>query len=283
MQKPENTISNDQTWDYRVRAMMKEYSIYFCNLMLETINSLIPFEFLNIPIPILPEHTIGEIFSAEGRAAIKATIETKLEPLANAISAIKDAWSGVGEKSNVKNTEFRVIETFQAIITSASQKLVELLFDAFDALIAAFQEIWDAAGLPPIPSVTFWPDIDSLIDAVQETAYSTSKAFIEALLAIEIPGFGVTIGSLMGMVYDLEKENSETFSGEKLKQQIKQMAYEYLIMWPLAQLQDWIKIIKAAFLDIIGLVLPFDIPFTFCDCLNVVFTDAGGFPPALPV
>ncbi len=273
-----STVIPDQSWDYRVRAMMKEFSIYVPKLLLEMIMNIIPLSPnpLEAPIPLLEEHSIDELFTVEGRAEIKATVATKLEPLSAALSAVKTAYI-----KDTRSTDFRTMEVFQALIGGVQKYLTEALFSAFELLISTFQEIWDVLGLPEIPAPIFWPDLDSLLDSIVEEAYETKELFINALLDITIPGIELKLGDLMGMTYLDELESSETFSSEKLKNQIKQMAYDYLVLYPLELLQNWLSLITD-FLNAVGAVLPFPIPFTFCDMLNVIFIPVGGFPPTLP-
>jgi len=261
--------------EQKLKSVMNEMQLFFIIKIGEILNTFIPFDVLEINLPPpLEEFTVGDLFDETARGEMKAELKDKLQ-LGFDLPAPFD--KSFKPPFGPTVLEFKVIEWFQNIMTNTVNTLMQPLFDAFDALIGEFQEIWDGLGLPEIPTLEdVWTDIKDTIDGIFTSLGDDIDAIIDAIGEIEIPILEIKVkdldtagGRIKGVLMkttDLARRMGVAFMGA--------------IFAPFIKLLEWIEDVAEFFSDI-GLVWPIPLDpdtgqLTFCGFCQFVLP---GFPP----
>ena len=142
--------------------------------------------------------------------------------------------------------------------SEVAKKMNLLLHGGFTGLIDLFDEIWDALGLPSIPSLENL-DLEALI----------KDKTLEELEQVQI--FGFSLLDLLGGEFDDNVEIPE-FQKERLLKRAREFKEE----WQTYLIKTWMQKVTA-FFDAIGLgALTQWITFSFCDFLTII-----GFPKTI--
>ena len=147
-----NTVRDrPDEWRRRADDLQENYKLYF---MLGLINLLGTFasHILQIPLPLLPEHTVGDLLDEEGREKIGETIRKKFDSLKLLVpepfrSLINGDYGTFDPEESWRN--------FKSWWKTEVKKIIKNpLIAVFKFLIKKFKKIWDSLGLPPIPDFT---------------------------------------------------------------------------------------------------------------------------------
>lgn len=138
-------------WRRRADDLQENYKLYF---QLGLINLLGSFasHILQIPLPLLPEHTVGDLLDEEGRKRIGETIRKKFDSLKLLVpepfrSLIEGEYGTFDPEESWRN--------FKSWWKTEVKKIIKNpLIAVFKFLIKKFKKIWDSLGLPPIPDFT---------------------------------------------------------------------------------------------------------------------------------
>jgi hypothetical protein len=297
-----NTVRDrPEEWRRRADDLQENYKLYF---MLGLINLLGTFasHILQIPLPLVPECTVGDLLSPEGRDKIGKAILSRLPAL---ILIIPDPYRSIclGIYGLLSSEE--ALRNFKSYWISEVKKIIQNpLYAVFTFLIKKFKKIWKSLKLPDIPAILALDPVEILNAVVQPYVGSITSAYnalvkpfkdiqegidkhgtlsdylkselssklgeiIDAILNIQIPIIG-SLGKLMGI---------EGFEDPKLGSIVTPQAVFARLCTRLANviqdivsiiLEEWIQKVKK-FLDKIGLAAIFSlVPLTFCKFLQLV-------------
>jgi hypothetical protein len=297
-----NTVRDrPEEWRRRADDLQENYKLYF---MLGLINLLGTFasHILQIPLPLVPECTVGDLLSPEGRDKIGKAILSKLPVLILIIpEPFRSICLGI---YGLLNSE-EALRNFKSYWVSEVKKIVQNpLYAVFTFLIKKFKTIWKSLNLPNIPALLTLDPVEILNAVIQPYIASFTNAYnalvkpfkdvkegvekhgtladylksqlsaklgeiINSILSIPIPLIG-TLGKLLGI---------EGFEDLKLGSIITPQAVFARLCTRLANviqdvvsiiLEQWIQKVKK-FLDKIGLGAIFSlVPLTFCKFLQLV-------------
>jgi hypothetical protein len=144
-----NTVRDrPDEWRRRADDLQENYKLYF---MLGLINLLGTFasHILQIPLPLLPEHTVGDLLDEEGRKRIGETIRKKFDSLKLLVpdpfrSLINGDYGTFDPEESWRN--------FKSWWKTETKKTIKNpLIAVFKFLIKKFKTIWKSLNLPSIP------------------------------------------------------------------------------------------------------------------------------------
>ena len=298
-----NTVRDrPEEWRRRADDLQENYKLYF---MLGLINLLGTFasHILQIPLPLVPDCTVGDLLSPEGRDKIGKAILSGLPAL---ILLIPEPYRSIclGIYGLLNNEE--ALRNFKSYWISEVKKIIQNpLYAVFTFLIKKFKTIWKSLGLPNIPAILSLDPVEILNAIVQpyiadiENAYKALvKPFkdiqegidkhgtladylqnqlsrklgeiINAVLAIQIPIIGLTLGELLGIKDFEDLKDGAIISPQAVFARLcTRLANVFQDIVSII-LEQWIQKVKK-FLDKIGLGAIFSlIPLTFCKFLQLV-------------
>jgi hypothetical protein len=238
--------SPEKEWDIMVNRLTTEYPMYVQTEILALIKSLVP---INLNITVMGiTFDIVEVFTDP--SSIKESIKEEADRL---YEMLPDAYKNY-EKFETK--ELKADAVWNYIRTEMKKQMNLLMHGGFGALISAFQEIWDALGLPSLPALQEI-DIEALVK---------DKTAAE-LKAVSV--FGFTLEDLLGgeITNNLQIDD---YDKERLKEKARQFAEE----WQTYLLKEWMQTVTK-FFSAIGLgALTQWTSFNFCQFLTLI-----GFNP----
>ena len=138
-------------WRRRADDLQENYKLYFTLGLINLLGSFAS-HILQIPLPLLPEHTVGDLLDKEGRKRIGETIRKKFDSLKLLVpepfrSLINGDYGTFDPEESWRN--------FKSWWKTEVKKTIKNpLFAVFKFLIKKFKTIWDSLGLPPIPDFT---------------------------------------------------------------------------------------------------------------------------------
>jgi len=291
-----------EEWRRRADDLQENYKLYF---MLGLINLLGSFasHILKIPLPLIPDCTVGDLLSPEGRKKIRDTI---IKNIASLVLLIPEPFRSLClGKFGVLSLE-EVLRNFISYWVSEVKKIIQNpLYAVFTFLIKKFKEIWKSLGLPNIPAILALDPVEIIMALVQpyitaiENAYKALvKPFkdiqegiekygtladylqnqlsrklgeiINAVLAIQIPVIGLTLGELLGIKDFEDLKDGVIISPQAVFARICTRLANILQDIVSIILEEWIQKVKK-FLDKIGLGAIFSlVPLTFCKFLQLL-------------
>lgn len=236
-------------WELIITRLSSEYPMYVQQKILSLINEVFSIDFnvtiLGISFDILD-------FLANPNSILDGI---SLEEIDSIYDLIPDEYK-IWDRFDAADLKKETIRNY--IRSEVAKKMNLLLTGGFSGLIGAFDEIWDALGLPSFPGLQNI-DLEALI----------RDKTIEELKAVQI--FGFSLLDLLGGDFDDNVEIPE-FQKERLLKRAREFAEE----WQTYLIKEWINTV-AKFFKAIGLGAVVDLlVFDFCDFLTLI-----GFPKTI--
>jgi hypothetical protein len=298
-----NTVRDrPEEWRRRADDLQENYKLYF---MLGLINLLGTFaiHILQIPLPLISGCVVGDLLSAEGRKKIGETILKSLPAL---ILILPEPYRSLclGFYGVLNNEE--VLRNFLSYWISEVKKIIQNpLYAVFTFLIKRFKKVWESLNLPNIPAILSLDPvailnalIEPYIASIKNTYNALIKPFkdikegiekhgtledylksqlskklgeiINALLAIQIPVIGLTLGELLGIKDFEDLKDGAIISPQAVLARLATRLANVFQDIALIILEQWIQKVKK-FLDKIGLGAIFSlVPLTFCKFLQLL-------------
>ncbi len=281
----------------RMRALFNEFKLYLELKVLDILGRIIPnLSFLNIPLPFLPNCTVRDLLSTEGRAKIRDAIGARQDQIAKALGTPWDiTYDGT---LGLKNDEMRKQSLISRVWSEFHKGLLSIIqrgFRALRALTEPIRKIWQALRLPDIPnlvSLNFEALFKSVWDPIKDLAISANEKMqrmIDFFLEFDLKSFlDKTFGPLLKFiawpfktkVKDLLKvtdppKATNLESKESRFNSIMNAVKELFEQIPTLILELWMKLVLGFFKAIANLVpiireLFKYIPFTFCTFIGLV-------------
>jgi len=298
----------EQEMGVRLRALFNDFKLYLELKILDILGKIIPnLNFLNIPLPFLPNLTVRDLLSAEGRAKIRAAIGARKDQIARALgSPWKDTFDGTlglkSEEMQKQSIISRVWSEFHKSLLSVIQRGFRLL----RALTEPIRKIWQALRLPDIPnlvSLNFEEIFNSVWQTIKDLAISANEKMqkmIDFFLEFDIKNFlDKTFSPLLKFiawpfptkVKQLLKisdnpQEKNLVSKETRFNSIMQAVKELFEQIPTLILELWMKLVRGFFQAILKFVpllkeLLKYIPFTFCTFIGLAFSPILGLASAV--
>ena len=304
----------EKEWEIMIQRLIEEYPMYIQTEILSLINTLFPISFtmplLGIQIDVLKLVTdrsylneLGIEIAGNG-ADIKAQIaalSSDLSPEArqDAIDKLKndkidtlfkllpDEYKLFAGEYGLENQELKVKQIMDYIKNEATKFMNGQLFSGFGGLIGAFQEIWDALGLPALPVPLEGPDVGAMIKGIVDAKKAEFAASIEALgdnpLQVDkdellrtmnegivselndISLFGFKVSALLGGEFTDTTESIE-FTVARITAKLK----EFRENWQLFLIKTWMGKVTT-FFDAVGLSeLTQYVTLNFCTFMGLI-------------
>lgn len=153
-QKSINIQNPEKEWSDRIKAVFREYSIFFWKLMLQALDSIIPFNLLEAPLPLLPENTIGDMFSEVGRASIQTNISNNIVSLT---AILPEPFKSMFNKETI-STEWKAVQIYEYIGDLVTKSFLEAAKVAIEAVADSIDVILDSL-FPPIDGTPTLEDL----------------------------------------------------------------------------------------------------------------------------
>lgn len=258
----------EKEWEIIIQRLIEEYPMYIQTQIMSLISSFVSFNvpLLGIQIDVLKLATdrayldelsseiagygadveaqiaaLADDLSPEARLeAIEKLRGDKLDALYDLLPSEYKIFSG---EYGLENGELKAKQIMDFLKNEATKFMNGQLFSGFGGLIGAFDEIWDALGLPGLP-VPLTLDVKALIDAAIADA-KTDAEKLANLKNIKIAGFDVM--GLLGGEFTDNVESME-FTVARITAKLK----EFKENWQLFLLKDWMGKVTS-FFDAIGL------------------------------
>ena len=251
-----------------VEELLQEFHIYVPVKIMELISKIIPVSFnvtiLGIDIDVL------KVLTKEEQTKIKNQINENIDEF---YALLPDSAKLFDGEFGVKCNEWKAKYTWKYIKTEIMDWVTNSIFKLGEELIGKFKDIWDALGLPKIPTA-FEFDLESLIAGWKATAKAKygektkeyNEYIKEKLESLTIAGIDLT--TIIGGKIDLSVQSLE----DKIASMIADFR-DFKVNWKKKLLLEWVETVKK-FLDAIGLGAILDLlTLTFCDLLKLI-----GFP-----
>lgn len=256
-----------------VEEMLQEFHIYVPVKIMELIGKIIPVEF-NVTI-IGIEIDLLRILTKEEQKDIKDQIAEDVDKF---YALIPDEFKVFDGEFGVECDEWKAKATWKYIKSEIMDYATNSIFKLSEKLIGKFKEIWDALGLPNLPTA-FEFDLGAKIQEWKTQAEAKygkgTKEYREyikkKLEGLSIAGFSlsdITGGDIELSVQSLDDKINEMISDFR----------DFKINWKKKLLLEWTEIVEK-FFKAIGLGKIFDfINLTFCDLLKLI-----GFPQSIDI
>lgn len=257
-----------EEWRRRADDLQENYKLYFMLGLIELLGSFAS-HILKILLPLIPDCTVGDLISSEGRQRIRQAIIKNLKSL---ISIIPEPFRSLCEgKFGILSPE-EVLRNFISYWISEVKKIIQNpLYGVFTFLIKKFKKIWDSLKLPNIPAILSLDAPSIIMSLIQPYMSSMDiSGMVTSLLSIQIPVIGLTLGKLLGIkgIEDLSLGSivSPQAIFARLCTRLSNIFQDIVSII----LEEWIQKVKK-FLDKIGLGAIFSlVPLTFCKFLKLL-------------
>ena len=300
-------------YELRARSMWQDFKLYLQQKLFDILKNIPGLSFIvnlvNIPIPFLSGVRVFDVFTAEGRAKIRAAVGDRVDAIADAMGL---PWNITYDQDlGLKVPELKRESIIGKIFSEIGKLLSSALWAALNAipnLLKPIKDIWDAFGFPFLPS---WeaPKFEDVFRAIwtpiKNLAVSTVEKIektIDALLNFDLGAF---LSAKFGAILALIPWPTGTKVKDMLKEPDPEKAKEWSITAPNLRLGSLVSKIQNLFDNIpqlilelwMSLVKPFFeaiknilagisqllayIPFTFCTFLNLVAAPLLGFGQGL--
>lgn len=292
----------------RMKSLFKDFKLYLELNVLGILSRIIPnLSFLNIPLPFLPNTTIGDLLSPEGRQKIRDAISARVDVIANALGLPWNiTFSG---DLGVKNDEMRAQTVTNRVWSEFHKNLLSLIqrgFRALRALTEPIRKIWQALRLPDIPNLVslnfeelFQREWDRIKNSISDVGERMGH-MIDYFVNFDIKNFlDKTFGPLLKFiawpfptkVKDLLKLNDPE-QGKNLKNReitfsrVMDGVKELFEQIPTLILELWMKLVAGFFKAILRFVPLLSeifkyIPFTFCTFIGLAISPILGLGGAV--
>ena len=260
----------DLEWERRMTALTQEYHMYVQSKMMELINAVLPISF-SVPVLGLNIDIVELFSSAEYRAQLKAQIQENVDSFH---SLVPEPYNNYAGANGIDSDAIKAEITWSYIVGKLKKGALQILYDAFAGLIDKFKTIWNALGLPALPSLTDL-NVKGLIDAKiasfkarlatapDDIKNEIRQEMLDAINSISVAGFGIdqiTGGDIDTYVTSLEQKI------ERKLEAIRDFGEDY----PEYLIKLWMQKVTA-FFNAIGLgSLVQWITFNFCQFLQLI-------------
>ena len=263
-------------WEKKITAITQEYHLYVQVKILELINDVTSISF-SIPIPGLGiSIDILKFFTdANYIITLKSQLVNQLDDL---YELIPDPYKVYNGEYGLVSNDLKMEALFSYIMSQLNKGALGIIHSASAKLIDLFDEIWDALGLPSLPTLTnlnietlVKNRIDSLRDELRDAPDNLKaevrKQIIDSLESIVIPT-PIGVYSLMDIIGG--SPNEFIISSERKMERFLEGLRDFGENIPKFLIQEWLNKVKK-FLDAIGLGKILDwVFFDFCDFLSLI-------------
>ena len=250
----------EKEWEIMIQRLLEEYPMYVPAKILEIINEVFTIEF-NFTIPGINLEVDLKKLATDRNYLSEKIAEIDVDAM---YDLIPSEYKIFGGEFGLENKELKAKQIQDYIKNEATKKMNLLMTGGFTGVIDLFKEVWDALGLPSLPTLppTGFPDVKGLIDAALDDA-KTDLEKLEALKEIKIAGFDIV--ALLGGEFNDNIESLE-FKIARINAKLK----EFEQNWQQFLIKEWMmKVTK--FFDAIGLgTLTQWITFDFCDFMKLI-------------
>ena len=259
-------------WEKRINAMIEEYHLFIQAKFLEIISTVIPVSFA-IPVPPFGISVdIVKLFSDPTyKSTIKAQFAVNIDTFYPMLPDIYKSFDGT---YGLESPDMKVEAVWEYVMTQLNKGALGVLHGLFGSLIDKFSTIWEALGLPALPSLTEL-NVQGLIEgtiqsieaqiksAPADLKHELRKQAIDLLEGLQIVGFSILDllgGEPTDFVESLERKM------DRFKRRMKNFGEE----WPKFLIQEWMQKVQKFFKAIgLGALIEW-ITFTFCDFLKLI-------------
>ena len=263
-------------WEKKITAITQEYHLYVQVKILELINDVTSISF-SIPIPGLGiSIDILKFFTdANYIITLKSQLVNQLDDL---YELIPDPYKVYNGEYGLVSNDLKMEALFSYIMSQLNKGALGIIHSASSKLIDLFDEIWDALGLPSLPTLTNL-DIETLVknridslrdelrNAPDNLKSEVRKQIIDSLESIVIP---TPIGAYSLMDIIGGSPNEFIISSERKMERFLEGLRDFGENIPKFLIQEWLNKVKK-FLDAIGLGKILDwVFFDFCDFLSLI-------------
>lgn len=245
-------------WERRVGAMIQEYHLYIQAKIMELINDVLSISF-EVSVMGLTIDVVRVFSDPTYIPELKSQIAANVDQF---YALLPEEYKLFDGKFGLVSDDLKADAVWSYIMSQLNKGALGLIHGAIGGLIDKFDEIWDALGLPSLPSLTDL-NVKALIQAIIDDTSKDVEAKIEALKALSIAGFNVM--DLIG-----GEVNEFIVSAERQMDRLIERIRDFGEEWPKFLIQEYIQKIKK-FLDAIGLGAILDwAVFDFCKFLKVI-------------
>ena len=285
-------------FELRMRALWQEFKLYLQQKLYDIISKIPGLSFIinliNIPIPFLTGVRLFDVFTAEGRARIRAAVSARLDAIADAMGL---PWNiSFDGTLGLKLPDLRLELIISRIFSEIERLLSSALWAALSVihtLTRPIQRIWQRLGFPILPTFRF-PSFDeffnSIWNSIKDLAISVQEKMqraIDAMLNFDLGSFLRTaFGRILGRIawpfptkikqlLNLVNRDWNLSAPELDFSRVVQAVQTLFNRIPQLILELWMQLVKPFFDAIKGILrgvaeLLKYIPFTFCSFANLV-------------
>jgi len=272
----------EKEWEIMIQRLIEEYPMYIQAQIMNLISSFISF---NLPLLGLQIDVLKLVTDRSYLSTLMASI--KGDELDRLYALLPDEYKLFTGEYGLENAELKAKQIQDYIKNEATKFMNGQLFSGFGGLIGAFQEIWDALGLPALPVPLTGPDVGAMIKAVvdaKKAEYASALAslgdnplqadkdellrkmndgIVSELNNLEL--FGFKVSALLGGEFTDATESVE-FTVARITAKLK----EFRENWQLFLIREWMGKVTS-FFDAIGLsALTQYVTLNFCTFLGLV-------------
>ena len=292
--------------EMRTSSLWQEFKLYWQTALYNILKQIPGLEFItnliNVPIPFLTGVKLLDVFTAEGRARIRAAVGDRLDAVSSALGLPWD--STLDGDLGLNMPEVRRETIIRRIFSEIETMLTNVLASAvrvINTLTAPIRRIWSRLGFPNLPdltSINFEDLFNSIWDSIKDQAISARdklQSAMDALLDFDIGDYlESTFGSilkripwpfptrmreLVGIVTAVTEEGTSTVGNLTIPEwdfsRVIRAVQGVLARLPAMILELFLQLIRPFLEAIQGLLggiaeLLKYIPFTMCTFLNLV-------------
>ena len=272
----------EKEWEIMIQRLIEEYPMYIQAQIMNLISSFISF---NLPLLGLQIDVLKLVTDRSYLTELLASI--KDDELDRLYALLPSEYKLFNGEYGLENLELKKKQIVDYIKNEATKFMNGQLFSGFGGLIGAFQEIWDALGLPALPVPLTGPDVGAMIKAVvdaKKAEYASALAslgdnplqadkdellrkmndgIVSELNNLEL--FGFKVSALLGGEFTDATESVE-FTVARITAKLK----EFRENWQLFLIREWMGKVTS-FFDAIGLsALTQYVTLNFCTFLGLV-------------
>jgi hypothetical protein len=166
----------EKEWEIMIQRLIEEYPMYVQAQIMSLISSFVSF---NIPLMGLQIDVLKLVTDRSYLSTLMASIEG--DELDRLYALLPDEYKLFSGEYGLENAELKAKQIQDYIKNEATKFMNGQLFSGFGGLIGAFQEIWDALGLPALPAPLEGPDVGAMIKGIVDAKKAEFATSLEAL------------------------------------------------------------------------------------------------------
>ena len=306
----------EKEWEIMIQRFMEEYPMYVQAQIMKLLSSFVSFTvpILGISIDVLKictdreylselakeisgygpdmEAKIAALREGEWKDLSEEEIQEKIEALRSAeidrlYELLPDEYKFFDGTYGLENSELKAKQLMDFVKNESTKFMNGQLFAGFGGIIGAFSTVWNALGLPALPTPLTGPDVGAMIKGIIDSAkadFETEMAalgvdatdldkqtvidnfhanIVRGLEDLEVLGFKVS--ALLGGDFT-ETTEALDFKIARISAKLK----DFKENWQTYLIKKWMETVTA-FFDAIGLsALTQWITFTFCDFIKLI-------------